>query len=75
VQRAWFLRDGENGLHSFVRMHYYNSTYSPGALGESRTMFRPNNALGASPWTHIVTDDEQWVRARAGPCGGCVAAG
>lgn len=23
-------------------------------------MFRPNNAAGASPWTHIVTDEEQW---------------
>lgn len=24
-------------------------------------MFRPNNAAGASPWTHIVTDEEQWA--------------
>ncbi|KAJ7250745.1 galactose mutarotase-like protein [Mycena rebaudengoi] len=58
VQRSWFLRDGESGLHSFVRMAYHNETGpSLGALGEARTMFRPNTGL----WTHLVTNDEQWA--------------
>jgi rhamnogalacturonan endolyase len=60
VQRSWFLRDGESGLHSFLRLGYHNATGpSLGRLGESRTMFRPNGG----PWTHIVTNSEQWVRA------------
>ncbi|KAJ6512313.1 galactose mutarotase-like protein [Mycena vulgaris] len=58
VQRSWFLRDGESGLHSFLRLGYHNVTGpSLGALGESRTMFRPNGG----PWTHLVTNGEQWV--------------
>ncbi|KAJ7904941.1 galactose mutarotase-like protein [Mycena leptocephala] len=58
VQRSWFLRDGESGLHSFLRLGYHNATGpSLGALGESRTMFRPNGG----PWTHIVTNSEQWA--------------
>ncbi|KAF7364613.1 Galactose mutarotase-like protein [Mycena venus] len=58
VQRSWFLRDGESGLHSFLRLGYHNATGpSLGALGESRTMFRPNGG----PWTHIVTNGEQWA--------------
>lgn len=61
VQRSWFLRDGESGLHSFLRLAYYNSSQvSIGSLGESRTMFRPNGG----PWTHLVTNSEQWVRVR-----------
>ncbi|KAJ6622202.1 rhamnogalacturonan lyase [Mycena sp. CBHHK59/15] len=56
VQRSWFLRDGESGLHSFMRLAYHNATGpSLGALGESRTMFRPNGG----PWTHLVTNGEQ----------------
>ncbi|KAJ7883378.1 hypothetical protein B0H13DRAFT_2344131 [Mycena leptocephala] len=55
VQRSWFLRDGESGLHSFLRLGYHNATGpSLGRLGESRTMFRPNGG----PWTHIVTNSE-----------------
>ncbi|KAJ7106411.1 galactose mutarotase-like protein, partial [Mycena crocata] len=58
VQRSWFLRDGESGLHSFVRLAYHNATgASFGALGESRTMFRPNGG----PWTHLVTNGDQWA--------------
>ncbi|KAI0361653.1 galactose mutarotase-like protein [Trametes cingulata] len=58
VQRSWFLRDGETGLHSFVRLAYHNSTVpSKGALGEVRTMFRPNGG----PWTTLVTNAEQWA--------------
>ncbi|KAJ6589649.1 rhamnogalacturonan lyase [Mycena capillaripes] len=58
VQRSWFLRDGESGLHSFLRLGYYNASGpSLGALGESRTMFRPNGG----PWTHIVANGEQWA--------------
>ncbi|THV00289.1 galactose mutarotase-like protein [Dendrothele bispora CBS 962.96] len=58
VQRSWFLRDTEAGLHSFVRLAYYNATVPfKGALGESRTMFRPNGG----PWTHLVTNHEQWA--------------
>ncbi|KAI0662802.1 galactose mutarotase-like protein [Cubamyces menziesii] len=56
VQRSWFLRDGETGLHSFVRLAYYNGT-PKGALGEVRTMFRPNGG----PWTTLVTNAEQWA--------------
>ncbi|KAJ7617816.1 galactose mutarotase-like protein [Roridomyces roridus] len=60
VQRSWFLRDGEAGLHSFVRLNYYNATVeSLGALGEVRTMFRPNP--DDAPWTHIVTNSEQYA--------------
>lgn len=58
VQRSWFLRDNESGLHSFVRLAYYNKTFSKGELGEVRTMFRPNSPV----WTTLVTNDEQWVR-------------
>ncbi|RPD62964.1 galactose mutarotase-like protein [Lentinus tigrinus ALCF2SS1-6] len=58
VQRSWFLRDGETGLHSFVRLAYHNpSGPSKGALGEVRTMFRPNGG----PWTTLVTNKEQWA--------------
>ncbi|KAJ7767716.1 galactose mutarotase-like protein [Mycena metata] len=58
VQRSWFLRDTESGLHSFLRLGYHNVTGpSLGALGESRTMFRPSGG----PWTHIVTNSEQWA--------------
>ncbi|KAI9063041.1 polysaccharide lyase family 4 protein [Trametes sanguinea] len=58
VQRSWFLRDGETGLHSFVRLAYHNSTVSSkGELGEVRTMFRPNGG----PWTTLVTNSEQWA--------------
>ncbi|KAJ7174632.1 galactose mutarotase-like protein, partial [Mycena filopes] len=60
VQRSWFLRNGESGLHSFMRLAYHNATGpSRGPLGESRTMFRPNAAL----WTHLVTNGEQWAPA------------
>ncbi|KAJ7049519.1 galactose mutarotase-like protein [Mycena amicta] len=60
VQRSWFLREGESGLHSFMRLAYHNASgLSLGALGESRTMFRPNTAL----WTHLVTNGEQWAPA------------
>ncbi|KAH9898424.1 galactose mutarotase-like protein [Cubamyces lactineus] len=58
VQRSWFLRDGETGLHSFVRLAYFNDT-PKGALGEVRTMFRPNGG----PWTTLVTNAEQWAPA------------
>ncbi|KAI0335297.1 galactose mutarotase-like protein [Cubamyces sp. BRFM 1775] len=58
VQRSWFLRDGEAGLHSFVRLAYFNDT-PKGALGEVRTMFRPNGG----PWTTLVTNAEQWAPA------------
>ncbi|KAI0825156.1 galactose mutarotase-like protein [Trametes gibbosa] len=58
VQRSWFLRDGETGLHSFVRLAYHNSAVpTKGALGEVRTMFRPNDG----PWTTLVTNSEQWA--------------
>ncbi|KAJ7024043.1 galactose mutarotase-like domain-containing protein [Mycena alexandri] len=58
VQRSWFLRNTESGLHRFLRLGYHNTTGpSLGALGESRTMFRPNGG----PWTHIVTNREQWA--------------
>ncbi|KAJ3752332.1 rhamnogalacturonan lyase [Lentinula raphanica] len=58
VQRSWFLHDSESGIHSFVRLAYYNDTVtSKGELGESRTMFRPNGG----PWTHIITNREQWA--------------
>ncbi|KAI0735193.1 galactose mutarotase-like protein [Earliella scabrosa] len=58
VQRSWFLRDGETGLHSFVRLAFQNATAAPkGALGEVRTMFRPNGG----PWTTLVTNAEQWA--------------
>ncbi|KAI0778161.1 galactose mutarotase-like protein [Trametes elegans] len=58
VQRSWFLRDDETGLHSFVRLAYHNSTgQSKGGLGEVRTMFRPNGG----PWTTLVTNAEQWA--------------
>ena len=58
VQRSWFLRDGETGLHSFIRLAYHNATGpSKGQLGEVRTMFRPNGG----PWTTLVTNAEQWV--------------
>ncbi|KAL1951971.1 hypothetical protein VTO73DRAFT_1120 [Trametes versicolor] len=58
VQRSWFLRDGETGLHSFARLAYHNATGpSKGALGEVRTMFRPNGG----PWTTLVTNSEQWA--------------
>ncbi|KAI0651829.1 galactose mutarotase-like protein [Trametes meyenii] len=58
VQRSWFLRDGETGLHSFVRLGYYNAAQPfKGALGEVRTMFRPNGG----PWTTLVTNAEQWA--------------
>ncbi|TFY79933.1 hypothetical protein EWM64_g4079 [Hericium alpestre] len=52
VQRSWFLRDEESGLHSFLRLAFFNETNPvQGALGESRTMFRPNTDL----WTHVAT--------------------
>ncbi|TFY50246.1 hypothetical protein EVG20_g11632 [Dentipellis fragilis] len=58
VQRSWFLRDEESGIHSFLRLAYFNETKpNQGALGESRTMFRPNTPL----WTHIVTNNEQYA--------------
>ncbi|EIN10187.1 galactose mutarotase-like protein [Punctularia strigosozonata HHB-11173 SS5] len=57
VQRSWFIRDNEPGLHSFVRLAYYNQTVSKGELGEVRTMFRPNSG----PWSHIITNNEQWA--------------
>ncbi|KAJ4467080.1 rhamnogalacturonan lyase [Lentinula aciculospora] len=58
VQRSWFLHASEPGIHSFVRLAYYNDTVTnKGELGESRTMFRPNGG----PWTHIVTKTEQWA--------------
>lgn len=59
VQRSWFLRDNEAGLHSFVRLAYHNpnDTVGKGGLGEVRTMFRPNGG----PWTTLVTNEEQWV--------------
>ncbi|KAI8995606.1 galactose mutarotase-like protein [Trametes punicea] len=58
VQRWWFLRDGETGLHSFVRLAYHNASVpSKGELGEVRTMFRPNGG----PWTTLVTNAEQWA--------------
>ncbi|KAJ3714564.1 galactose mutarotase-like protein [Lentinula guzmanii] len=58
VQRSWFLHASEPGIHSFVRLAYYNDTVtSKGELGESRTMFRPNGG----PWTHIITNSEQWA--------------
>ncbi|KAI0801290.1 galactose mutarotase-like protein [Fomes fomentarius] len=58
VQRSWFLRDGETGLHSFVRLAYHNATGpSKGGLGEVRTMFRPSSG----PWTTLVTNAEQWA--------------
>ncbi|KAJ3805551.1 galactose mutarotase-like protein [Lentinula lateritia] len=58
VQRLWFLHASEPGVHSFVRLAYYNDTVtSKGELGESRTMFRPNGG----PWTHIITNSEQWA--------------
>ncbi|KAI0071969.1 galactose mutarotase-like protein [Panus rudis PR-1116 ss-1] len=59
VQRSWFLRDNEAGLHSFVRLGYHNSSDSigRGELGEVRTMFRPNSAI----WTTLVTNTEQWA--------------
>ncbi|KAF5375744.1 hypothetical protein D9757_008986 [Collybiopsis confluens] len=58
VQRSWFLHASEPGIHSFVRLAYFNDTVtSKGELGESRTMFRPNGG----PWTHIITNIEQWA--------------
>ncbi|TBU48362.1 rhamnogalacturonan lyase [Dichomitus squalens] len=58
VQRSWFLRDGETGLHSFIRLAYHNATGpSKGQLGEVRTMFRPHGG----PWTTLVTNKEQWA--------------
>ena len=59
VQRSWFLRDNEAGLHSFVRLAYHNpsDTVGRGGLGEVRTMFRPSSG----PWTTLVTNEEQWV--------------
>lgn len=59
VQRSWFLRDNEAGLHSFVRIAYHNSSdaIGRGELGEVRTMFRPNSAI----WTTLVTNKEQWA--------------
>ena len=59
VQRSWFIRDNEAGLHSFVRLAYHNSsdTVGRGGLGEVRTMFRPSSG----PWTTLVTNEEQWV--------------
>ncbi|KAJ7745590.1 galactose mutarotase-like protein [Mycena maculata] len=59
VQRSWFLRDGEAGLHSFVRLNYYNSSNSLGGLGEVRTMFRPNP--NDAPWTHLITNSGQYA--------------
>ncbi|KIY50794.1 galactose mutarotase-like protein, partial [Fistulina hepatica ATCC 64428] len=57
-QRSWFVRDGEPGLHSFLRLAYCNSTDPvKGSLGETRTMFRPNGG----PWTHIITNEEQYA--------------
>ncbi|KAE9407534.1 rhamnogalacturonan lyase [Gymnopus androsaceus JB14] len=58
VQRSWFLHASEPGIHSFVRLAYYNDTVtSKGELGESRTMFRPNGG----PWSYIITNGEQWA--------------
>ncbi|KAF7294083.1 Galactose mutarotase-like protein [Mycena kentingensis (nom. inval.)] len=54
VQRSWFLRNGDSGLHSFLRLAYHsvsNSAPSLGPLGESRTMFRPNSPL----WRSMAT--------------------
>ncbi|KAJ7347101.1 galactose mutarotase-like protein [Mycena albidolilacea] len=60
VQRSWWLRDEESGLHSFVRLGYHNSTGPAlGPLGEVRTMFRPNPATGL--WTHLITNREQYA--------------
>ncbi|TCD65283.1 hypothetical protein EIP91_002845 [Steccherinum ochraceum] len=61
VQRYWFLRDGETGLHSFLRLAYFNDTPLPDTLSEVRTMFRPNPAQ--SLWTYLVTNEEQWAPA------------
>ena len=40
VQRSWFLRDNEAGLHSFVRLAYHNpsDTVGRGGLGEVRAV-------------------------------------
>ncbi|TFY81318.1 hypothetical protein EWM64_g2698 [Hericium alpestre] len=58
VQRSWFLRDDESGLHSFLRLAFFNETNPvQGVLGESRTMFRPHTDL----WTHVVTNSEQYA--------------
>ncbi|KAF7320606.1 Galactose mutarotase-like protein [Mycena chlorophos] len=60
VQRSWFLRESETGLHSFLRLGYYNTSGPAlGSLGESRTMFRPNSPL----WTYLVTNGNQWAPA------------
>ncbi|KAK6085713.1 rhamnogalacturonate lyase [Seiridium cupressi] len=65
LETYWFLRDGETGLHMFERLAYYNETTpflrnlqgTQLALGEFRTLFRPNSAI----WTHLLTNEEQWA--------------
>jgi hypothetical protein len=60
IQRSWFLKDGESGLHSFLRLAYYNDTDTNlGPIGEIRSMFRPT--YPGAPWTDIITNNAQWV--------------
>jgi rhamnogalacturonan endolyase len=52
-EQYFFLREGETGLHTFLRMAYHNTT-TPFLrnLQELRFLFRPNTPL----WTHLTTN-------------------
>ncbi|WVR07316.1 hypothetical protein IAU60_004357 [Kwoniella sp. DSM 27419] len=57
-QQWWFLRDGEQGYHTFTRMQFDNGTsdVNLGNLQEFRQVISPNTPI----WTHLVTNDQQY---------------
>ncbi|WWD22613.1 hypothetical protein CI109_107106 [Kwoniella shandongensis] len=57
-QQWWFLRDGEQGYHSFTRMQFDNGTadLNLGNLQEFRQVISPNTDI----WTHLVTNQQQY---------------
>ncbi|WVQ83761.1 hypothetical protein IAT38_005905 [Cryptococcus sp. DSM 104549] len=57
-QQWWFLRDGEQGYHTFTRHQFDNGTegIDLGNMQEFRQVISPN----ADIWTHLVTNSQQW---------------
>ncbi|KAK8844836.1 hypothetical protein IAR55_006686 [Kwoniella newhampshirensis] len=57
-QQWWFIRDGEQGYHSFTRMQFHNGTadVNLGNLQEFRQVISPNTDV----WTHLVTNKQQY---------------
>ncbi|KAI8804405.1 rhamnogalacturonan lyase [Cladochytrium replicatum] len=58
-QHFHFLRDGETGIHSFVRLRFQNDTLeNAGQIGEFRFLFRPGSG---NLWTHLSTNSKTYA--------------